>query len=94
MGEEKDAENRSKLRCLSAKSKAEDGEGVSAGGSRAGHTQPRSTAGCISLATVYANNPADSLKHRSDQLLTVADRLREEQRETDTSEARAKHTGA
>lgn len=59
MGEEKDAENRSTLRCFSAESKAEGGEGMSAGGSCAGHTQPQSTAGCISLATVYANNPAD-----------------------------------
>lgn len=94
MGEEKDAENRSTLRCFSAESKAEGGEGMSAGGSCAGHTQPQSTAGCISLATVYANNPADSWKYRSDQLLTVADRLREEQRETDTWEVRAKHTGS
>lgn len=86
--------SRSMLRCPSAESKAEGGEGLSAGGSRAGHTQPHSTAGCISLATVYANNPADSLKYRSDQLLTVADRLRGEQREADTSEVRAKHTGS
>lgn len=70
------------------------GSGVSAGVSHAGHIQHQTAAGCISLATVYANNLADSLKYCSDQLLTVTDRLRGEQHETDTSEVRAKHTGS
>lgn len=68
--------------------------GESAGVSHTGRSQHQTAVGYISLATVYANNPADSLKYCSDQLLTVTDRLRGEQHETDTSEVRAKHTGS
>lgn len=65
--------------------------GERAGGGRIQH-QP--AVGSISLATVCANSRADSLKRCSDQLLAATDRLRGERHETDTSGARAKHTGS